>query len=108
MESLFAALGNHLTLTRSGDNVYWTCDGRTIIVTAGPDGTLDVAFVDRPSLDVVTSELTSPVYRISGDAPYRMTPDSASRMADDMLAFFQDVREPRFDFVAAEPLSTAG
>jgi len=104
---LFSKFGDGLTLCREGKRVEWSYDGRSAVVELTPQGTLEALFIERPTIDAVTSQEAAAVYR-SQQLPYALTPAGCTRMVDDMVDFFSGVREPRFVFATAYTLPTAG
>ncbi len=98
--TLASAFGDDITLARCGDAVQWNYAGQSAVVELRPGGLLDATFVGRPTLDHVSSKFVVGIYRKAASG-YRLSPEGCSRMVNDMVEFFQGVREPRFTFVDA-------
>jgi len=63
MASLTERFGDDLTLWREGRTACWRYDDQSVLITAGPDGTVDATFVDRPSRDAVSGTAAVAIYR---------------------------------------------
>jgi hypothetical protein len=98
--TLTSTFGEDVTLARFGNSVQWSYAGQSAVVELRPGGTLEATFVARPCIDGVTKAPVAGVYRKIGSR-YRLSPEGCSRMVNDMVEFFQGVREPRFTFVNA-------
>ena len=107
MASLAERFGDDLTLWRERGTACWRYDDQSVLITAGPDGTVEATFVDRPTLDAVSGTAAVAIYRRASAGGYALTADGGSRMADDMSAFFTGVRETRFTFVSVQGLHSA-
>ncbi len=101
---LFSSFGDNLTLWRDGNVVHWSYEGQTIIVAQQADGAAMATFVDAPTLDGVSGEQVSAIYRRTAERRYQMTVDSCRAMVSDMMAFFSGEREPIFTFTGARSL----
>ncbi len=101
---LFSSFGDNLTLWRDGNVVHWSYEGQTIIVAQQADGAAMATFVDAPTLDGVSGEQVSAIYRRTAERRYQMTADSCRAMVSDMMAFFSGEREPIFTFTGARSL----
>jgi hypothetical protein len=101
---LWANFGDDLTLWRDGDVVHWSYEGQTVTVEQQPDGAATASFVDAPSIDQVTGEPASAVYRRTANGRYHLTEESCRAMVADMIAFFSGDREPIFTFEGARSL----
>jgi hypothetical protein len=104
MASLTERFGEDLTLWRDGGTACWRYDGQSVLITAGPDGTIEAMFVDRPALDAVSGSPAVAIYRRTAAGGYTLTAEGGSRIADDMSAFFTGARETRFTFVSVKGL----
>lgn len=93
--------GDRLSLTRGQASVEWSLAGDSVRVTPSHGETLDVAFIGRPAIESVGGAAGRPVYR-RGDGSYRLDARSSAHLVDDILAFFDGRREPRFVFVEIE------
>jgi hypothetical protein len=100
---LVSKFGEGLTLCRDGARVEWSYAGQSAVIELTAQGTLDATFVERPTLDAVSSAPAAAVYR-PRTVPYALTPAGCTRMVDDMVDFFSGVREPRFVFTNAYSL----
>jgi len=98
--TLTTTFGEGVTLSRYENAVQWSYAGQSAVVELRAGGTLEATFVERPVLDGVSASPVAGVYRNTGSR-YRLSPEGCSRMVNDMVDFFQGVREPRFTFVNA-------
>jgi hypothetical protein len=106
MAPLTQNFGDRLAIFRERDRVMWTLDEQSVVVDIRAPHTIGAIFVDRPATDAVSSLLAAGIYHASG-ADYQLTAEGATRLVDDMVAFFSGVREPRFAFVTAHILEAA-
>jgi len=90
-----AAFGERLALWHDGNAASWSLDGRTATVVARPDGSVQATFADRATSDGGATAAVA-VYR--SHSVYTLGAIGCTRMVDDMIAFFDGVREPRFAF----------
>ena len=104
MAPLAERFGDDLTLWREDGVACWRYDDQVVVVASRADGTIGARFVDRPALDAVCGSIAAAIYERPSGAGYPLTADGGSRMADDMSAFFNGEREPRFTFVAVQEL----
>lgn len=93
---LHAHFGPRLIVHREGPSVSWMLDGLSACVAPAGDGSITATFVDRATRADRSDAAVAPFYRSAGG--YRLTRDGAARLAADMSAFFEGVREPRFVF----------
>lgn len=106
MAPLIQRFGDRLAIFRERDRVIWTFDKQCAIVELRARDAISALFVDRPATDVASSLLAGAMYRACGVAP-QLTVEGATRLVDDMVAFFSGVREPRFSFVSAYEVEAA-
>ncbi len=97
MTPLAAKFGDRLVLQRDGAVARWTFEQQSVVVELGPSGAIAATFVERPSIDFVSAQSVSSVYRSRASA-YPPTHVGCARMVSDMVAFFSGAREPRFIF----------
>lgn len=98
---LTARFGERLAITREENVASWSLEGRTATVFAHRDGSLEAMFSDRAMLDATRSASVTAIYRPL--RAYALGPIGCSQMVDDMVAFFNGIREPRFSFSRLDP-----
>jgi hypothetical protein len=105
-EPLNVLFGGGVTASRHGETAIWHYEGRAAIVEFAADRAIEATFVERPSIDAVSSLKCAAIYR--PPSGYALTPAGCAHMVDDMVAFFSGTREPRFRFAAMSPIEAAG
>jgi hypothetical protein len=91
--------GPALTVVRDGSRVRWSFGTAAAAVALVPPGRLEATFLDASGRDALSAEAVESRYRRVPHTSYGLTPAGCRRFANDLIDFFNGVREPRFEFV---------